>query len=47
MVFPKNKRQGLIKIKKEETAFSDYEWDEWDEDEMEDVLNDTLTRKGT
>ena len=41
---PKETRQGLIKIKKEETAFSDFEWDEWDEDEMEDVLNDTLTK---
>lgn len=39
---PEETRQRLMKIERNEPALADFEWDEWDESEIEDVLNDTL-----
>ena len=35
-----------MKIERDEPALADFEWDEWDKSEIEDVLNDTLTKYG-
>ena len=43
---PEETRQSLMKIESDEPALADFEWDEWDESEIEDVLNDTLTKYG-
>ena len=43
---PEETRQSLMKIERDGPALADFEWDEWNESEIEDVLNDTLTKYG-
>ena len=47
---PEETRQSLMKIERDEPALEDFEWDEWDESEIEDVSkpkgDKTLNKNG-